>query len=75
MNNYFYWLITILSIMGVVLNVKRVRACFHVWAVTNAAWMVIDITHGLYAQATLFAVYFLLAIWGIVEWRTKDREA
>ena len=29
---------------------------------------------GLYAQAFLFLIYFLLAVWGLYQWRIKDAE-
>ena len=63
------WMLTAASLIGVVLNIKKNKACFAIWAVTNAAWAVIDYTAGVTAQAALFAVYFCLAIWGLVEWR------
>jgi len=63
------WLLTILSLVGVVLNIKKARACFYIWAFTNAAWAVIDYRAGLLAQSALFAVYFALALWGIASWR------
>jgi len=65
------WLITVASIIGVIANIKKKRWCFYVWAVTNSLWMIVDFAHGLYAQAFLFLVYVLLAIWGIIEWKTK----
>lgn len=63
------WLLTALSLVGVVLNIKKRKACFMVWAITNAAWAVIDFQAGLPAQSALFVVYFLLCLWGIVAWR------
>jgi hypothetical protein len=65
------WLLTVLSLIGVVLNIKKKRSCFVIWAFTNASWAVIDYQAGLHAQAALFAVYFCLAIWGLVEWRVN----
>lgn len=65
------WALTILSIIGVILNIKRHKACFIIWAFTNFAWMVVDWWHGLYSQAVLFAIYFCLAIWGLKEWKHK----
>lgn len=62
------WILTALSIYGVWLNINKRRSCFIVWACTNFNWMIIDYYHGLYAQSALFAVYFLLAVWGLVEW-------
>ncbi len=63
------WAVTAASIAGVVLNIKLRRECFYIWACTNAFWAVVDFTEGIYSQATLQAVYFGLAIWGIIEWR------
>lgn len=65
------WLLAALSFIGVILNIKRHRSCFYVWAVTNLAWTIIDYQAEIYAQAALCFVYFLLALWGILEWRKK----
>ena len=65
------WICAALSIVGVILNIKKRRECFFVWAVTNATWVVVDLHAKIYAQAALFFVYFLLALWGIWEWRRK----
>lgn len=62
------WIITIFSLIGAVLNIKKSKWCFYVWAVTNSSWMIVDFVYGLYAQSALFFVYFCLAIWGIIEW-------
>ncbi len=45
-----------------------------IWIVTNSVWLIIDYQAGLYAQAFLFGVYILLAIWGLLHW-SKDRTA
>ncbi len=63
------WMLTAASLVGVVLNIKKKKAYFAIWAVTNAAWAGIDYRAGLTAQAALFAVYFGLACGGLVEWR------
>lgn len=62
------WLLTVLSLVGVVLNIKRKKACFYVWGVTNFGWVVVDYSAGLYAQAALFTIYTVLAVYGIYEW-------
>jgi hypothetical protein len=67
----FKWALAALSVTGVVLNVRRLRACFFVWAFTNASWAAVDLYHGVWAQAALQAVYFGLAVWGIVAWRAR----
>ena len=65
----FQWTTAALSLTGVVLNIRRVRACFYVWAVTNAAWAAVDAWYG--AQAAQQVAYFALAIWGIVAWKRQ----
>lgn len=65
------WFVTLASIAGVVLNIRRRRECFYIWAATNAFWCGLDAWHGIYSQAALQGVYFGLAIWGIVEWTRK----
>lgn len=71
MNDAWHWLLVIGSLIGVVMNIKHDRRCFYIWAVTNATWAAVDFSHGLYSQAFLQAVYFALAIWGLIEWRPK----
>jgi len=66
------WAIASLSIVGVMLNIRRRRECFYVWSITNFSWMVIDIHHHVWSQAALQFVYFVLAIWGIFEWKKRS---
>lgn len=66
------WLVTAVCLAGTVLNVKKVRWCFHLWALGNIAWMAIDIRNGLYSRAFLDLVQLALAIWGALEWRRGE---
>lgn len=65
------WLTTAASLTGVLLNIHHRRACFVVWAFSNATWAGIDAWHGIWAQAALQAVYFVLSIYGLVKWKGK----
>ncbi len=65
----FKWSVAAASLVGVVLNIRKDRRCFHIWAVTNAAWTGIDLSHGVWSQAALQFVYFTLAIWGLRQWK------
>jgi len=65
----FKWFLAAASLIGVVLNIRRKRVCFAVWLFTNAAWTAVDLWHGVWAQSVLQAVYFGLAVWGIIAWR------
>jgi nicotinamide mononucleotide transporter len=69
----FYWLVSLAALVAVWLNIRRHVACFWIWAGTNAVWTHADWTHGLHAQATLQAVYFLLSLYGIHAWSRKRR--
>ena len=62
-------MLTLLSLTGVVLNIKKNKLCFVIWTITNATWCLYDLSLHAYAQSALFAVYFILAIWGLIEWR------
>jgi len=68
----FTWVITVFAVVGVILNIKKKRACFLIWTFTNAAWAVVDFWQGIPAQGALFTVYFLLALWGLWEWRKPN---
>jgi len=63
------WILTILSLIGVVANIYKKQWCFIIWAFTNFAWMIIDFLNGLPEQSALFALYFILAIWGLYKWK------
>ena len=65
------WIITVMSIIGVILNIRKNKICFVIWTFTNFSWMCIDFYHGLYSQAFLFAVYFILSLYGLWEWSRK----
>ena len=63
------WLVTATCLAGTVLNVKKVRWCFHLWAVGNIAWLATNLQNRLYSRASLDLVQLALAVWGAVEWR------
>ena len=63
------WVLAALSIIGVILNVRKDRRGFAFWMLTNFGWAAVDFSHELYAQGVLFVVYFFLALWGLVSWK------
>lgn len=64
------WFVTSMSLLGVVLNIYKRKECFIIWACTNFIWCVYDFSIGAIEQSALFAVYFALAIWGLIKWNT-----
>lgn len=69
MSQIFAWTATAVALIGTILNVRKLRACFFLWLITNAMWFVWDILNGLPSRAILDLVQFGLAAWGIYEWR------
>ena len=67
--NIFTGLLTILALIGVILNIKKNKACFYIWFVTNTSWAIVDFYKGIPMQGLLFSIYTLLAVWGIWEWK------
>ncbi|MDO8684845.1 MAG: nicotinamide mononucleotide transporter [Armatimonadota bacterium] len=63
------WLLAVVSLIGVVLNVRKDRRGFICWIFTNVAWCAYDFSIGAYAQSVLFAVYAVLAVYGLKAWK------
>ena len=70
-----HWLLAAASLTGVVLNIRKRRASFAIWIVSNAIWCAVDAAAGLPAQATLMAIYSGLAVWGFMAWRAPEPAA
>jgi nicotinamide riboside transporter PnuC len=71
MNHTFPWTLTALSIIGAILNIRKKRSGFAVYTIANIGWIIVNIYHGIYAQAVLFLVFTGLSIWGWIEWGRK----
>ena len=63
------WITTAICLLGTILNVKKLNACFYLWLIGNTLWLCIDIYNGLWSRAILDIVQGVLAVWGIIEWR------
>lgn len=69
------WLVTIASVVGTVANAQQRIWCFPVWLVANVMWAAYNVHHGAYAQAALWVVYSVLAVYGWWSWaRARRRE-
>lgn len=71
----FSWIVSAAALVGVWMNVKRIKWCFAIWAFTNLSWFLIDLTKGIMAQAVLMYVYMLLSVWGLFEWTAENKKA
>lgn len=65
------WVMSVIALVGTVLNAEKVRAGFWFWLISNLFWAIYDFSIGAYAQSALFAVYTALAIRGLIVWQQK----
>lgn len=63
------WIATAIAISGVVLNNRRRRECFLLWIVSNGLTLVIHLAAGIWSLAVRDALFFALAIEGLIRWR------
>lgn len=66
------WAVTMICLIGTVLNCKKFKSCFVFWAIGNILWLIYDLYSGLYSRAFLDAVQLVLAIYGAYEWKRSD---
>ena len=66
------WILTILSLTGSFLNVKKKVACFYLWAIGEVFWLILDISNRVYGRAFLDLTQLAFALWGIKEWKDKN---
>lgn len=67
--------IVILSMIGTVLNLKKDWRGFIFWAVANTGLVYNNYRIGQYEQAFMFAIYLVLAVWGLFDWRRSAMNA
>lgn len=66
------WACTVIALIGTVLNAKRKRSGFLFWIISNGAFSIWNYKIEQNAQALLFFVYLILAIYGYFNWgKTK----
>ena len=67
---YILWGVSLITIVGSILNVKKLGLCFVIWTICNLFWLIYDIISGLYSRATLDLVNLSTSVWGMFEWLT-----
>ena len=63
--------LTVLSVIGSVLNARKMIACLYVWTVCNVGWGVVDFASGNYPRTFLDAFQLVVGLYGIWHWRKK----
>lgn len=67
------WIMSAVALAGTVMNAEMSIYGFLFWLVSNLYMTIRFFVIGEYAQSTLFLIYFMLAIRGIVVWQRKNR--
>ena len=65
-------ILTIISLLGNLLNCKKIVICFYIWIVCNIGWTIIDIKEKSYPRAILDIVQIGFSIYGIKKWKEKN---
>jgi len=60
---------TVIAVIGVVLNNRRIRACFILWLFSNGLSLAIHLNAGIYSLALRDLVFVALAIEGWFLWK------
>lgn len=66
------WVMSAVALAGTFMNAERNKWGFAFWLISNLYMTVRFAVIGEYAQMTLFFIYFLLAIRGIISWTKKE---
>ena len=67
----FAWVLAIISIIGVLLNIRKEASGFIFYTISNIGWVIVNVKHEIYAQAFLFLVFTGLSIYGWFSWKFK----
>lgn len=65
------WSLCVLSTVGTILNAEANIICFPIWIVANTGWIIVNFYKKIYAQAFLYLMYNLIAVYGIGQWVGK----
>lgn len=63
------WLILFATVLGSILNANGNIEGFYFWVFTNSYWAIRNLKKGDFAQASLFAFFLLITVYGICAWR------
>lgn len=66
------WLLAILSLSGNIFNIKKKVTCFYIWTIGEIFWLALDLTNAVYGRSFLDLIQFIMAVWGIVEWKRGE---
>lgn len=66
------WIMSTVALFGTIWNAEKNKYGFIFWLISNLYMTIRFAVIGEYAQMTLFFIYFLLAIRGLIVWNRKE---
>ena len=69
----FTWIVTLICVIGVIINAQKKIQGFYWWMVGNACWIIINLYNGVWAAAALFTFYFCMCFYGLYMWKKDER--
>lgn len=69
------WTLTLFSLMGTLFNIRKNIYCWPLWTIANVGWIYSFGSKKMMAEAILFSVYFILALYGWYHWHQDKKTA
>lgn len=70
----FEWLLTSLSLAGTWYNIQKKIAGWLIWSCANIGWVASFASKKMWAESTLFFIYFILSVYGFFRWRRQESQ-
>ena len=65
------WILSLIAILGSIMNVKKMKSGFIVWIVADIGWIIVCLENEAYSQIPMWAFYTCLCVWGFIVWRKE----
>jgi len=66
------WAGTLCSLLGAILNARKMREGFYIWTVGNVFWIMLALSKHLYGMLTMTLVFTVINFIGIYSWKKKS---
>jgi nicotinamide mononucleotide transporter len=60
---------TTLSIVGIILNAKKIIWCWHIWILSNIFWIIYSISTQQWSQLILWVAFLIFNFYGYFQWK------
>jgi nicotinamide mononucleotide transporter len=62
------WLATLISVIGIVLNAKKIIYCWPIWLLSNVLWITYFVVLKNYPSIVLWIMFSIFNVYGWLEW-------